>query len=260
MTSFFGSNGLRYVDTHCHVDLFQNPTEVMRRAQRQSIAVVAVTNTPSVFHGMKRLAAPFPNVFPALGLHPELAKQREGEMREIEVLSRETRFIGEIGLDGKLKGLAAQASQRRVLKRFMEVCAMGARKILTVHSRSAAADVISMIGAEFQGTVILHWFTGSGGQAEDALAKGFFFSVNTAMVRSDRGSRLLRGIPKDRVLTESDGPFAKREGRAATPEDVIAVVDHLASLWGVNHETARETILKNFERSLELISQPDPRG
>lgn len=253
MTPFFGFNGLRYVDTHCHVDLFQNPAEVMRRAQRQSVAVIAVTNAPSVFLAMKRLAAPFPNVFPALGLHPELAMQREEELREIDALSREARFIGEIGLDGKVKGLSAQESQHRVFKRFMEVCTKDSRKILTIHSRGAAADVISMIGARFQGTAILHWFTGSGSQAQDALANGFFFSVNAAMVQSDRGSRLLRRIPKDRVLTESDGPFARREGRAATPEDVIAVVDHLASLWGVNHETARETILKNFERCLDAL-------
>ena len=40
MTPFFRPNGPRYLDTHCHVDLFRDPAEVMRGAQRQSIAVV----------------------------------------------------------------------------------------------------------------------------------------------------------------------------------------------------------------------------
>ena len=100
MTSDFNwGAAVRYVDTHCHVDLYPDPTAVMREAQREGVGIVAVTNTPSVFEPMLRLAVDFPNVVVALGLHPELAIQREAELRLVPGLIKKTHFVGEIGLD-----------------------------------------------------------------------------------------------------------------------------------------------------------------
>jgi TatD DNase family protein len=61
------------VDAQCQFDLFPNPHAVLEEAERSHVYSIAVTNTPSVFEPMKRLAAGFKFVRPALGLHPELA-------------------------------------------------------------------------------------------------------------------------------------------------------------------------------------------
>lgn len=239
---------LQYVDTHCHVDLFPDPHAVMREAQAAGVGIVAVTNTPSVFEPMVRLAERFSNVFVAVGLHPELANERESELRLVPGLWAKTRFVGEVGLDGSSRDPALMASQRRVLASFIQCAEQGSR-IMTVHSRRAAREVLDALN-HVNATVILHWFSGSSSQASEAAKRGWFFSVNSAMLGNDRGRALVASLPRHQVLTETDGPFIQTDGRPARPVDVRHVVDGLAGTWQVEHEEARETVMLNFRRAL----------
>jgi TatD DNase family protein len=66
------------------------------------------------------------------------------------------------------------------------------------------------------------------------------------MIRSERGKRLIAILPKERVLTETDGPFVRIGGRVCGPEDVAVVERELAGLWGVSPMSARARIHENF--------------
>ena len=54
----------------------------------------------------------------------------------------------------------------------------------------------------------LHWFSGSLSELREAINMGCYFSVNTLMATSERGAYLISLMPHDKVLPESDGPFA----------------------------------------------------
>jgi TatD DNase family protein len=57
------------------------------------------------------------------------------------------------------------------------------------------------------------------------------------MLRSQRGRELVKRMPPDRVLTESDGPFATLDDRVVQPWDVEAAVKALSEIWGLSvHE------------------------
>ena len=195
---------------------------------------------------MVRLAERFSNVFVAVGLHPELAGERESELGLVPTLWARTRFVGEVGLDGTTRDPALVASQRRVLASFIQCADQGSR-LMTVHSRRAAREVLDALN-HVNATVILHWFSGSLSQAREAVARGWFFSVNPAMLGSDRGRALIASLPQAQVLTETDGPFVEVGGRPSRPVDVRGVVDGLASLSQVEHEEARHRIIDNFQR------------
>ena len=60
--------------------------------------------------------------------------------------------------------------------------------------------------------MILHWFSGTYKELDQAIADGYFFSVNGAMVRSAKGQALVMRMPRERILTETDGPY--RQGMA----------------------------------------------
>lgn len=239
--------GVRYVDTHCHVDLFPDPRAVMQEALQARVGVVAVTNTPSVFEPMVRLAEPFPNVFVALGLHPELATDRESELRLVPALWARTLFVGEVGLDGTSREPRVLAAQQRVLAAFLSCTADRPSRLVTVHSRRAAREVIDALG-HASATIILHWFSGSLSQAREAVARGWLFSVNAAMLSHARGRTLVASLPREQVLTETDGPLVEVDGRSSRPVDVQRVVDGLAALWRVDHEEARDRVMENFLR------------
>jgi len=57
----------------------------------------------------------------------------------------------------------------------------------------------------------------------------------------------LRSLPRERVLTETDGPFVTVRGRRAQPSDIPVLVDDLADLWSCSGEDARAQIEQNLD-------------
>lgn len=235
-----------FVDTHCHIDLFKNPQEGLRQADDAGVGIIAVTNTPSVFEQTVALTAKTKYAQPALGLHPQLVEERAAELKLMWKLFDRTRFIGEIGLDYTDSRSEIRRRQREVFGRILERCEASGDKILTVHSRRAVADVVSAIGGQFHGKVILHWYSGPYNVLEQAIENGLYFSVNPAMVQSKRGCEVIRRLPTNRVLTETDAPFVKAGSDTAKPLDVYRVIAKLAEIWGEEEGQARKQVVSNY--------------
>ena len=66
-------------------------------------------------------------------------------------LINETKYIGEIGLDNQNRTINDYFLQKMIFQKILSICAESKNKILTVHSRRASSDVISMIGENFPG-------------------------------------------------------------------------------------------------------------
>lgn len=240
----------RFVDAHCHVDLYKDPAGVVAEAEAAGVYTIAVTNAPSVFRHTAALAKGSRYVRAAVGLHPELVHSHGRQVEQMPPLLSETRYVGEIGLDYTTKDTAVRRSQREVLGKILSWCAGYKNKVLTLHSRRAAADTIEAVGPDYPGGVIMHWFSGSAGELERAARYGMYFSVNTAMVGSHKGQALISRMPVDRVITETDGPFVKNGADPATPRNTQLVIEGLAKLWRVSPDEAKETVFANFRRLL----------
>lgn len=241
----------RYVDTHCHIDLYPTPADIVKECERAGIYTIAVTNAPSVFAHTYALTSSTRFVRAAVGLHPQLVRSHGQELAKMWELLDQTRYVGEVGLDYSEPNEEDHAGQRAVFAAILERCSGATNKIVTIHSRRAARDVINIAGPSFPGTLILHWFSGTLRELEDALACGFLFSVNAAMLRSQKGIEIIRRIPRDRLLTETDGPFVKSSGRrASTPVDVPSTVQALAQVWAVDVDTATNVVRGTFGRAV----------
>jgi len=236
----------KYVDTHCHLDLYTDVQDLVRKAENSSVIIVGVTNTPSVFFFTQNLSKQFKNVIPAIGLHPELAHQRKHELEQFWDHLATTQFVGEIGLDYMTTDPTDRQIQRDIFSRVVERCAIYNNKVLSVHSRRSASDVIKIIGDRFPGKVILHWFSGSNKEAEKAIGNGYYFSFNSSMVKSKRGQALTRLIPRNRVLTETDGPFVRLKNRPVEPSLTPEIVSSLAEILSENVEDVRQLVFDNF--------------
>src|SRR5689334_4805517 len=132
---------MQLVDTHCHLDLYPDPSRIIHEVNAGGVYTIAVTNTPSVFRPLVALARRAARIRVALGLHPELAHRRQSELPLLLELLPETRYIGEIGLDHVTTDASDRASQRRVLDAILRACDAVGDKVLTIHSRRAADDV-----------------------------------------------------------------------------------------------------------------------
>ena len=232
-----------YVDTHCHLDLFPNPSRTLDSAP-QTI-VVAVTELPSRY---RLLVMRFRNdrrVRVALGLHP-LRAATAGPLEEGLLVRHleETEYVGEVGLDFSNAGRDSRGAQLRVFERLLAEPGLR-RRVVTVHSRGADREVIDRLH-EAKVRAILHWYTGPPALIDRALDAGMYFSINPAMLRTANGKLTVRAVPADRILTESDGPFARYSGRTTAPEDVVRVVAELSKSWQSTNDDARRRIHDNL--------------
>lgn len=226
------------IDFHAHLDLYPDPHAVVDRCLANEVYVLSVTTTPSAWLGTKRLAAKAPRIRTALGLHPQVAHQRAHEMSLFKTLLADAPYVGEIGLDGSRDFKQHAEIQERVFKDILVECSSAGGRVLSIHSRGAAAKVLDFLeDYPRAGTPILHWFTGSAAQLQRAIALGCWFSVGPAMLSSVNGRALAAQMPTNRVLTETDGPFAKVDGKALEPSDARLAIPTLAGLWRVSVDT-----------------------
>jgi TatD DNase family protein len=63
-------------------------------------------------------------------------------------------------------------------------------------------------------------------------------------------------MPRERVLTETDGPFQTMQGRPAMPGDVRQTILALADFWRCPEKETRQTVAKNFVVSVKETKTP----
>lgn len=237
------------IDFHCHLDLYPDPHGVARACAQRGLYVLSVTTTPSAWTGTVALVRGATRIRTALGLHPQLAHERKGELPQFEKLIHRTRYVGEIGLDGAPEFKRHWEDQLYVFTTALDICRAAGGRVLSLHSRRAATAVLDAIEAKpGAGLPILHWFSGSARELARAVDLGCWFSVGPGMLRGEKGRELARRMPLDRVLTETDGPFAQIEGRAAWPWEAAIAVQELGSLWGASPPELERQLMSNLAR------------
>jgi TatD DNase family protein len=245
------------VDFHCHLDLYPNFERIVSETEDLGIFTLAVTTTPRAWERNNLVALRTKHVRAALGLHPQLVGEHWGEIDQWEMHLKETRYVGEVGLDAGPNFFKSFDRQKEVFSRILRCCAREGGKILSIHSIRAASAVLDAIERELpldRGVPVLHWFTGSKAEAERAVEMGCFFSVNAQMLRHDRGRKLVALFPDEQILTETDGPFTSAGGNPATPRDVGGVHLALAETKGWTAEASERQVFRNLKRLLEATA------
>jgi len=93
---------------------------------------------------------------------------------------------------------------------------------------------------------VFHWYTGSLRTLDDILQAGHFLSVNPGMLVAERGRAVVRRIPRERLLTETDGPHVLVDQRPAFPWHVGLVEEFIAQEWGSSQADVRRQVWSNF--------------
>lgn len=230
------------VDTHCHLGdaaFDADVDEVVARARAAGVAhMVTVGESPAAARRAVQLARRLPGVSATAGVHPHLAGSwtedsaawLEGALAEPEVVA-----AGEMGLDYHYDH-APRAVQRRV---FDAQLALAARlgKPAVIHAREADEDVAAILNNHPSARVVLHSFSSGPRLLEAGLALGCWFSFSGMITfRSWRADDMVRQVPPDRLLVETDAPYlapVPHRGRRNEPAHVGRVAERLAGVLGL---------------------------
>ncbi len=237
------------IDAHCHIDLHSDPRAVVEAAVEAGVRVVAVTTTPAAF----KISATFTDVergiIPALGMHPEVVGSRPRDMDLFSKYLDQVLWVGEVGLDGSKRFKDSWNAQVKTFERVLRECSDVGGRILSVHSRSAAGYVFDLIARyPNAGTPVFHWFSGPPSEIPDAVALGAYFSANHQMLQSKSGLAIARNIPIDRLLTESDAPFATTDASLDLAGRLFAAESKLAEIFKCKLADIKLKISDNFNR------------
>jgi len=233
------------IDVHCHFDMAKNPIKYISDNEKKKIITIGMTNLPSHFEMGVNHVKSFRYIRLALGLHPLNAREHAREYSKFAEFVNQTSYIGEVGLDFSKEGFSTKEIQLKSFDYILN-CIKGQQKILSLHSRRAEKETLDMLIKRKVENAIFHWYSGSISVLKRIIDSGFYFSINSAMVESENGRKIIKEIPKNLILTETDFPFIENG-------NISLIYNHISILWGISEIEAEELIDKNFKRLLQKI-------
>ncbi|MYR38110.1 TatD family deoxyribonuclease [Streptomyces sp. SID4944] len=230
------------IDLHAHIETG------IAAADLTAIKAVIFAPTRTLDEAHAALARTDSWTIWGVGAHPGLAKAHKTFSQEqFTQLCDRTSYVSEIGLDGKSH--VAPSTQQATFTTILEILQRTPR-IASIHSYAATDAVLDhLTNRPIQGAV-LHWWLGSHEETARAIELGCYFSVNPAMARR---TSLLRRIPLDRVLPETDHPFGDRScGPTRRPGNVVDIERSLSTLHGLNPVQLRQRTWHNLAELVRI--------
>lgn len=230
------------IDAHAHLTdekFAEDVDEVIARAAAAGVGViVAIATEPEDARRAIGLSDRHPGIFATAGIHPHAAARASEEaLAEVAALLRHPRVVavGEAGLDYHYD-FAPRDAQIEAFRRQLR---LGVEHDLpvVVHCREADEDVEALIREAGEGCRgVLHCFSGGPSLLEAALALGWYISfAGTITFRNYADADLLRAVPLDRILVETDSPYLAPvpfRGKRNEPVYVTQVAGRAAELRG----------------------------
>lgn len=194
------------IDTHCHYDYFPKPESYIAEHEALGDIIIGMTNCPIHYEMGKEHVCNYKHIRLALGFHPQMVSEIKDQIPLFRKYVDETSYIGEIGLDFSKQYQDTRDLQIQCLKQILK-CLQGKKKIISVHSRMAENELLSLLEEYNIENVIFHWYTGKLSTITNIIEHGYYFSINEAMTLSSSGQKIIAKIPSNRLLTETDAPF-----------------------------------------------------
>jgi len=247
-----------FVDSHCHLDdkRFSDDLDaVLDRAAAAGVSRILTIGTgdgPPEIDRAVRLAERYPQIVASVGVHPhDAGKVKPQTYEDLRALVSHPKVIafGEIGLDYHYD-FSPREVQREVFIEQLRI-AKDVNLPITIHTREAWEDTMSILRQNYSGPGIMHCFTGDPAQAREALALGFHLSYGGVLTfkTAENVRESARITPDDRLLIETDAPYLApipHRGKRNEPAMMVETARRLAEV--------RETTIEAVGASRPLTS------
>ncbi len=257
------------VDTHCHLDFnsFDKDREqVISRARESGVQRILNPGINLISSaGAVRLAQEYPEVYAAVGVHPNdgLSWESDSISRLREMANNgKVVAIGEIGLDF-YRDRTPRELQEKIFREQLNLAAELNLPVV-IHSRDSFAEVLDILeewredmGDSKSGQTkylgVLHSFSGDVELAKRALSLNFLIGVTGPV--TFRNAEVLQDLvirlSLQDLLIETDAPFLTPHpyrGKRNEPANVKLVAEKIAELHQQAYNTITEITAANSAR------------
>jgi len=257
------------VDSHCHLDfeVFDaDRSAVLDRAVAAGVgAAVTICTRLTRFEEVRALADSSPRLYCSVGIHPhQVAEEGVADAGRLIELAAHPKVvgIGETGLD-YFYDKSPRADQKAGFRAHIHA-ARATGLPLIVHTRDADDDTVAILTEEYADGPfpgVIHCFTAGRQLAEKALEIGFYISLSGIVTfrNSEDLRAVVRDIPADRILVETDAPFLApipNRGKRNEPAFVVHTAAAVAKLKGLETEAFTALTTRNFQRLFKKATLP----
>ena len=242
-------------------------TEVLARALNVGVRMIITvgTNLESSKTAIE-LATKQPGIFATVGFHPhDIATVERADIANLAEIANHPGIvaIGEVGLDF-YRNYSPRGAQLQALEWQLELAAQLELPVI-IHCRQAEKDMLHLLrdwvlrhkrrDGRRQG--VIHCFSGDSDAARQYLDLGFYLSLGAYIGYPASGNiySVIRNIPADRLLVETDCPFLppqSHRGKRNEPAYLPLTVGALAQIREEAIETVARTTTENAHRLFRL--------
>ncbi|MGD9097200.1 MAG: TatD family hydrolase [Desulfobacterales bacterium] len=242
----------RLTDTHTHIvdaAFDADRQAVLARADAAGIgAVIAVGEDLADAEKNLVLARAYPMLKPAAGLYPTHLDRAAAASLAGFIRSHRGALagIGEVGLDfWVVKTGEERAIQKEIFAGFIDL-ALELDLPLNVHSRSAGRHAVDLLLSRGARRVQMHAFDGKITAARPALEAGYYFSIPPSIVRSRQKQKLVRHLPLEALLVETDSPVLGPDPQKRNePANLTVAIEAIAAIKELAPQAVVEAVAAN---------------
>lgn len=243
------------IDTHAHIDLTFCD---LNGVAGLNAVILSGANLKDSKENLI-LADKYPKFYPAVGIHPqEIITNYELLITNLEeLLANNSNIIavGECGLE--FLGEVDKQRQEIVFKKQIEL-AQKYKKPLIVHARKAVDETIQILSEYQDLRGVIHCYSGGKKRVKRILdlSGEWFFGFDGNLTYEIGLEEVVKSIPRDRVLAETDSPLLTPEpfrGQENKPAYVKYVYQKIADIWGESIEKTEMILDANARRLFEII-------
>jgi TatD DNase family protein len=252
------------VDSHAHLELdplVRDPAGVVGRALEAGVcAIVTVGIDLEDARIALDIVDRFESVFGCVGFHPHNAKAaRDGDLHRMAELARHPRVVGygEIGLDF-FRNHSPHDQQRTVFREQIATAKELAKPVV-IHLRDAYGEGLDILedAAPFPAGGVIHCFSGNRDDAARFVKLGFYVSIPGTVTykKNDALRDIVRELPADRILLETDCPFLSPEpfrGKDNEPALIVHTAAKVADVRGATYQEICRLTTANARRVFRL--------
>lgn len=238
---------MQFIDTHIHLqdDKSNNATDIISRAQAEGCQkMICVCAAEDDWSKVAVLTERFPDmIIPAFGLHPWYVRDiKEGWPERLKERLEQfpEALIGECGLDG-LK--PEPEKQQRIFAAHIAL-AKEMKRPLIVHAVKAV-PLMESFWPQLTEKTVFHAVNGKAAFIERIIRHGCYAGIGAGLLRHPRAAELLRLIPREKMLFETDAPSS-----AAGSWEISTYIRSAADLLDEEPEVLARQVYNN---SLEFI-------
>ena len=244
------------IDVHCHLtapEFEGRNKEIIEKSVEAGVKAI-ITSGLGYEDGLKALEiSDYKIIYPSLGMSPYMLEGYEQVMDLIRMESKRIVAIGEVGLDyWHVKDDEGRDRQKRIFREFIEL----SKELdlpLVIHSRSAGKYALEILFEMKAERVIMHAFDGAAKYAVRAVERGYMFSIPPSIARSQQKRNLVKRIPLENLLLESDSPvLSPIAGQINYPWNIIVSAEWIGRIKGISVEKVIEITGRNAVEILDL--------